>query len=55
MIEESPVFEQLAERHGDKFAEFLREHVEVVDGDVSKPGLGLSAQDAATGSRVRST
>ncbi len=45
VIEESPVFEKLAERHGDKFAEFLTERIEVVDGDVSKPNLGLSAQD----------
>jgi Male sterility protein/haloacid dehalogenase-like hydrolase len=45
VIEESPVFEKLAERHGDRFAEFLRDRIEVVDGDVSKPGLGLSAPD----------
>jgi Male sterility protein/haloacid dehalogenase-like hydrolase len=43
VIEESPVFEQLAERLGDRFAEYLRERVEVVDGDVSQPGLGLAA------------
>jgi fatty acyl-CoA reductase len=42
VVEESPVFEGLAARHGAKFADFLRDHVEVVDGDVSKPGLGLS-------------
>src|SRR5580658_5139189 len=45
VIEESPVFEKLAERHGDQFAEFLTERLEVVDGDVSKPNLGLSPQD----------
>ena len=44
VIEESPVFERLAERHGDRFAEYLRERVEVVDGDVSQPGLGLSVE-----------
>ena len=44
VIEESPVFEHLAERHGSRFADFLRERIEVVDGDVSKPGLGLSAE-----------
>jgi phosphoserine phosphatase len=42
VVEESPVFEPLAARHGDRFAEYLREKVEVHDGDVSKPGLGLS-------------
>ena len=41
-LEESPVFENLAQRHGDGFAAFLRERIEVVDGDVSKPGLGLA-------------
>src|SRR5580692_3825917 len=45
VIEESPVFEKPAERHGGKFAEFLTERIEVVDGDVSKPNLGLSPQD----------
>ncbi|MGA9731860.1 MAG: SDR family oxidoreductase [Candidatus Acidiferrales bacterium] len=44
VIEESPVFERLAERHGERFAEYLRERVEVVDGDVSQPGLGLAAE-----------
>lgn len=43
VIEESPVFETLAARHGDRFAEFLRQRIEVVDGDVSKPDLGLAA------------
>ena len=43
-IEESPVFEGLAERHGEKFGEFLRERIEVVEGDVSKPGLGVAAE-----------
>jgi hypothetical protein len=42
VLEESPVFDWLVERHGERFAEFLREKTEVVDGDVSKPGLGLA-------------
>jgi len=42
-LEESPVFEILAQKHGDGFAEFLRQRIEVVDGDVSQPGLGLAA------------
>jgi hypothetical protein len=41
VLEESPVFEGLAQLHGDRFAEFLRERIEIVDGDVSAPGLGL--------------
>ena len=44
VVEESPVFEQLAALHGDKFAEFLSERVEVVSGDASKQGLGLAAE-----------
>ena len=44
VLEESPVFESLAELHGDRFAEFLRERIEIVDGDVSKPGLGLASE-----------
>ena len=42
MIEDSPVFDPLFEKHGDRFADFLREKVEVVEGDVSQPGLGIS-------------
>ena len=48
MVEESPVFEQLAERHGDKFAEFLRDDIEVVDGDVSKPDWASRRETAKT-------
>jgi len=44
MVEESPVFERLAKLHGDRFAEFLRERVEVIDGDATKPCLGMTAE-----------
>jgi len=44
MVSESPVFDRLAELHGDRFADFLGERVEVVAGDASKPGLGLTAE-----------
>jgi len=44
IVEESPVFEKLAERHGAGFAVFLRDRIEVVDGDVSKPGLGMTPE-----------
>jgi len=43
VVEESPVFEQLAGRHGENFPEFLRSRIEVVEGDVAKTGLGLPA------------
>jgi long-chain acyl-CoA synthetase len=42
IAEESPVFEPLASQYGASFAEFLRKRVDVVDGDSSKPGLGLA-------------
>ena len=43
IAEESPVFEMLAARHGDGFVDFLRERIDVVEGDSSEPGLGLAA------------
>ncbi len=42
IVEESPTFDILHERHGRKLAAFLKEKVEVVEGDVSLPGLGLN-------------
>jgi thioester reductase-like protein len=44
LVEESPVFDPLYKRYGAGLARFLRERVEVVEGDVSKPGLGLAPQ-----------
>jgi alcohol-forming fatty acyl-CoA reductase len=41
IVEESPTFDTLQERHGRKLGAFLKEKVEVVEGDVSLPGLGL--------------
>ena len=48
MVEESPVFDPLFERYGDRLPDFLREKIEVVEGDVTQPGLGLSAEAART-------
>src|SRR5216683_5077904 len=50
IVEESPTLDRLQEIHGANLAAFLREKVEVVEGDVSQPGLGL---DAATQSRLQ--
>jgi long-chain acyl-CoA synthetase len=47
MIEESPVFDPLFEKYGDGLGALLAEKVEVVEGDVSQPGLGLEAGIAA--------
>ena len=44
IFEESPVFDPLQEQLGDKFAEFVSERVEVVEGDVSQPGLGIAPE-----------
>jgi long-chain acyl-CoA synthetase len=50
MIEESPVFDPLFERYGDRLDGFLADRVEVVEGDVSQPGLGL---DQEVGARLQ--
>jgi thioester reductase-like protein len=52
LVEESPVFDPLYERYGSELARFLRERVEVVEGDVTKPGLGLALEAA---DRLRKT
>jgi hypothetical protein len=49
IVEESPTFDTLQERYGRNLGAFLKEKVEVVEGDVSEPGLGL---DVATQARL---
>jgi hypothetical protein len=49
IVEESPTFDTLQERYGRNLGAFLKDKVEVVEGDVSEPGLGL---DAATQARL---
>ena len=44
MIEDSPVFDPLFERLGDHLPDFLREKIEVVEGDVTQTGLGLTPE-----------
>ncbi len=48
IVRESPVFDRLAAQHGDSLADFLRERVEVLSGDTSKLGLGLSPETIQT-------
>jgi alcohol-forming fatty acyl-CoA reductase len=43
IVEESPTFDVLQEIHGRGLGRFLKEKIEVVEGDVSAPGLGLEA------------
>ena len=47
IVEESPAFDPLQEIHGRKLGAFLNEKVEVVEGDVSLPGLGLDEDTQA--------
>jgi len=44
MVEDSPVFDPLWERYGKGLGRFLAERVEVVEGDVTITGLGLSPE-----------
>ena len=46
IMEESPVFDPLFEKYGDRLGTLLAEKVEVVEGDVSQPGLGLEPEAA---------
>lgn len=52
IVEESPVFEPFHERYGEGLAQFLGERIEVVEGDVSCPGLGLDPETRARLSRT---
>ena len=47
IVEESPAFDGLHEIHRENLATFLKEKVEVVEGDVSVPGLGLDEDTQA--------
>jgi len=46
MVEESPVFDPLHDRYQSRLAWFLQQKVEVVEGDVTQPGLGLDEEAA---------
>ncbi len=41
IVEESPVLDGLQKQYGSRLGDFLREKIEVVEGDLSEPGLGL--------------
>ena len=47
IVEESPTFDGLQERYGRRLGQCLKEKVEVVEGDVSRPGLGMDASTQA--------
>jgi len=46
MVEESPVFDPLFERYGSRLANFLRDKIEIVEGDVTQADLGLNTKTA---------
>lgn len=48
LAEDSPVFDPLYERYNHKLLRFLNEKIQVVEGDVTQPGLGLDAPTAQT-------
>ena len=50
IVEESPAFERLHATYGRRLVAFLNEKVEVVEGDVSLPNLGL---DESTSARLQ--
>ena len=44
IVEESPVFDALQERLGNGFAKFIADRVEVVDGNITEPNLGIEPE-----------
>jgi thioester reductase-like protein len=46
MVEGSPVFDPLFDLFGDRLASFLESKIEIVEGDVSQPNLGLDPETA---------
>ncbi len=46
MVEESPVFDPLYERYGSSLPRFLQGKVEIVEGDLTQPELGLAPEVA---------
>jgi long-chain acyl-CoA synthetase len=46
LVDDSPVFDPLYDRHGSGLAQFIADRVEVIEGDVSQPGLGIALETA---------
>lgn len=47
LVQESPVFGPLHEQYGEDLPRFMGARLAILDGDVSKPGLGLAADTLA--------
>ncbi len=52
LVEESPVFDPLYARYGADLSRFLRERVEVIEGDVCQPGLGFTPEVSESLERI---
>jgi thioester reductase-like protein len=48
LVQESPVFDPLYERYEEDLLRFISQRVQVVEGDVTQPGLGLSPEITAS-------
>ncbi|OLD18876.1 MAG: hypothetical protein AUI85_03995 [Acidobacteriales bacterium 13_1_40CM_3_55_5] len=46
LVETSPVFDPLFKRYGTDLPRFLGERVEIIEGDVTEPGLGLAPEES---------
>jgi len=46
LLDDSPVFDPLYDRYGSGLAQFIADRVEVIEGDVSQPGLGIAEETA---------
>jgi hypothetical protein len=46
IVAESPTFKALHDRHGDDLGRWLSDRIEVLEGDVAEPGLGLDSATA---------
>ncbi|MBI3894753.1 MAG: SDR family oxidoreductase [Acidobacteria bacterium] len=44
IVSESPAFDELYNRHGERLPQFLSDRIEIIEGDVSKPGLGIEPE-----------
>lgn len=44
IVESSPIFESFHDKFGDDLARFLSERIEVIDGDITRPDLGLAEE-----------
>jgi thioester reductase-like protein len=51
IVEENPTLDGLQKQYGARLGDFLRQKIEVVEGDVSQPGLGLEESGRARLSR----